>query len=99
MSYDSSADTQRHAGSQVGAWEQAKLMMQWVSALGVQPAAYPAIGDALAEDVSARIAHVSLAAFPQKARGPYALEASVRGHLQAVLYCRRASPLCRTNSF
>ena len=65
----------------MGDWEHAKLMIQWVSALGVQPASYRAVGDALAEDVSARLASISLAAYPQKGRGPYALDAPVRAQL------------------
>ena len=77
---------------QVGAWEQARLMVQWVSALGVQPAAYPAVGDALAENASALIAPLSLAAFPQKSRGPYVLEDSVRRPLPP----RSAPHICTT---
>lgn len=71
-------------------------MVQWASALGVQPAAYPAVGDALAESASALIAPLSLAAFPQKSRGPYALEDPVRRLLVSSLppsfatHCRGA---------
>lgn len=70
---------------QADEWERAKLLMAWLSSLGVAPAAHPAVAAALAADVGRLLSPLLAAAYPQGLQGRYALDPKVPQH--GVLQC------------
>ena len=80
---------------QVGAWPEANVMMQQAAALGVAPASYRPVGDALAAAVRQELGPLFAAAERWAVMSPHAREALVRQRLRmAEFSLRKAQNRC-----
>ena len=85
------------AALQVGAWSEADVMMRRAAGLGVAPASYPSVGDALAEAARAEMRPLCRAAERWAGLGTHARDALVRNNDISRHPPRRVgSPRCRT---